>query len=137
MTKKLNKFKEIVSSKKKKAIEATAGKFQVTSNANGSLISQQNGLRSGSDADLQNKIGGELEQQQKLPRTAENMCWNRVIQNGPFRAEWILSGVVGMSGNAVECQAFGVTRYSSTWFMRVKVFKSKPKMKGTNLSNDL
>ena len=52
--KKLNKLKEIVSSKKKKAFEATAGKFV----SNGSLLSQ-NGLRNSEDQ-LQNKIGGEL-----------------------------------------------------------------------------
>ena len=52
MSKKINKFKEIMSSKKKKAIEATTGKFV----SNGSLLSQ-NGLRN-SEAELQNKIGG-------------------------------------------------------------------------------
>ena len=51
--KKFNKLKEIVVSKKKKAIEATTGKFV----SNGSLVSQ-NGLRN-SQPDLQNKIGGE------------------------------------------------------------------------------
>ena len=51
---KFNKLKEIVSSKKKKAFEATAGKFV----SNGSLLSQ-NGLK-GSEANFQNKLGGEL-----------------------------------------------------------------------------
>ena len=58
MTKKLNKLKEIVSSKKKKALEVTAGKFV----SNGSLLSQ-NGLKNenggGPTSELQNKIGGE------------------------------------------------------------------------------
>jgi hypothetical protein len=54
VTKKLNKLKEIVSSKKKKAFEATASKFT----SNGSV----NGLRNtASDAELQSKVGGELE----------------------------------------------------------------------------
>jgi hypothetical protein len=52
---KLNKLKELVSSKKKKALEVTAGKFV----SNGSLLSQT-GLKTASEADLQNKIiGGE------------------------------------------------------------------------------
>ena len=51
---KFNKLKEIVSSKKKKAFEATAGKFV----SNGSLLSQ-NGLK-GSEANFQNKLGGEF-----------------------------------------------------------------------------
>ena len=61
VTKKLNKLKEIVSSKKKKALEVTAGKFV----SNGSLLSQ-NGLKNengggptSAAAELQNKIGGE------------------------------------------------------------------------------
>ena len=52
VSKKINKFKELLSNKKKKAIEATTGKFV----SNGSLLSQ-NGLRN-SEAELQNKIGG-------------------------------------------------------------------------------
>lgn len=56
VAKKLNKLKELVSSKKKQAIAATAGKFV----SNGSLLSNQNGLRNAtSDAELQNKVGGE------------------------------------------------------------------------------
>lgn len=55
VAKKLNKLKEIVSTKKKQAFEATKGKFV----SNGSLLSQ-NGLKNvTSDAELQNKIGGE------------------------------------------------------------------------------
>lgn len=54
MTKKLNKLKEIVSSKKKKAIEATAGKFV----SNGSLLSQNGVHNATSENELQNK-GGE------------------------------------------------------------------------------
>ena len=55
VTKKLNKLKEIVSSKKKKAFEATASKFT----SNGSV----NGLRNTvSDAELQNKAGGKFEE---------------------------------------------------------------------------
>lgn len=59
VTKKLNKLKEIVSSKKKKALEVTAGKFV----SNGSLLSQ-NGLKNENgggptNPELQNKIGGE------------------------------------------------------------------------------
>ena len=76
VTKKLNKLKEIVSNKKKKALEATAGKFV----SNGSLLSQ-NGLKNvTSDAELQNKIiGGELEQQQKNALEQKN--------NKPFNVE--------------------------------------------------
>ena len=59
VTKKLNKLKEIVSSKKKKAFEATAGKFTAS---NGSV----NGLKNAtSDAELQNKTGGEDTEQQQ------------------------------------------------------------------------
>ena len=55
VTKKLNKLKEIVSSKKKKAFEATASKFT----SNGSV----NGLRNTtSEAELQSRIGGNYEQ---------------------------------------------------------------------------
>ena len=57
---KFNKLKEIVSSKKKKAFEATAGKFV----SNGSLLSQ-NGLK-GSEANFQNKLGGEFKMEKKL-----------------------------------------------------------------------
>ena len=54
VTKKLNKLKEIVSSKKKKAFEATASKFT----SNGSV----NGLRNTtSEAELQSRIGGNYE----------------------------------------------------------------------------
>ena len=53
VTKKLNKLKDFVLTKKAKAIEATAGKFTTS---NGSV----NGLNHAtSDAELQNKVGGE------------------------------------------------------------------------------
>ena len=52
VTKKLNKLKELVSTKKKRALEITAGKFQ----SNGSLLSQNGG--GGVNGDMQNKLGG-------------------------------------------------------------------------------
>lgn len=60
VTKKLNKLKEILSTKKKKAIEATAGKFV----SNGSLLSQNGVHKATSENELQNKGGGG--EQQKL-----------------------------------------------------------------------
>ena len=62
VTRKLNKLKNFVLTKKAKAIEATAGKIL---SSNGSV----NGLNHvTSDAELQNKVGGErLEQQQPRP----------------------------------------------------------------------
>ena len=79
VTKKLNKLKDFVTTKKKKAFEATAGKFT----SNGSV----NGLRNAtSDAELQNKVGGELEQQQ--PRLTVSLWEDLKVLSNNYQGQW-------------------------------------------------